>query len=251
MRLQKMAGPAANPTTSKPATAASMSSSNIVAAPAVPIGAEVVDFRGYFKVDVYPHNAAIYRPGETSDRVYLLKRGRVRLVRTGRGAARSVLAILRAGDLFGELTLGEGGATTEEMALATGEAEVWSIEGGEFRNLLEEPPLAGAGHHPRAERADPPAAPAPDGRDLQGGSRRAWPRRSSSWRDPGRALPPRRGDRPARRHPAGPGGPGGRLALVRVDAGQRDEARRVPGQRGTHPLHPRPEGAAQIASKEK
>ncbi|HEY3451885.1 MAG TPA: Crp/Fnr family transcriptional regulator [Myxococcales bacterium] len=142
MRLQKMAGPAANTTTSKPLAAAPppMPSSNIVATPAVPIGAEVVDFRGYFKVDVYPHNAAIYRPGETSDRVYLLKRGRVRLVRTGRGASRSVLAILRAGDLFGELTLGEGGATTEEMALATGEAEVWSIEGAEFRNLLESRP---------------------------------------------------------------------------------------------------------------
>ncbi|MGC4117194.1 MAG: Crp/Fnr family transcriptional regulator [Myxococcales bacterium] len=119
---------------------APMPPSNIVATPAVPIGAEVVDFRGYFKVDVYPHNAAIYRPGETSDRVYLLKRGRVRLVRTGRGASRSVLAILRAGDLFGELTLGEGAATTEEMALATGEAEVWSMEGTEFRNLLESRP---------------------------------------------------------------------------------------------------------------
>jgi len=141
MRLQKMAAGAVSTAAAKSAIPSqAMASANIVATPAVPIGAEVVDFRGYFKVDVYPHNAAVYRPGETNDRVFLLKRGRVRLVRSGRGSSRSVLAILRAGDLFGELTLGDGGATTEEMALATGEAEVWSIEGGEFRSLLESRP---------------------------------------------------------------------------------------------------------------
>lgn len=138
MRLEKAVP--ATATTTKPASAQPAPTPAVAAKAAVPIGAEVVDFRGYFKVDVYPHNAAIYRPGEKSDRVYLLKRGRVRLVRTGRGASRSVLAILRAGDLFGELTLGEGGATAEEMALATGEAEVWSMEGAEFRGLLESRP---------------------------------------------------------------------------------------------------------------
>ncbi|MBI5542611.1 MAG: Crp/Fnr family transcriptional regulator [Deltaproteobacteria bacterium] len=139
MRLQKMAGSSAVAPAAAVKPAPSMSA-NIVSTPAVPIGSEVVDFRGYFKVDVYPHNAVIYRPGDTSDRVFLLKRGRVRLVRTGRNAARSVLAILRAGDLFGEISLGEQGQTAEEQAVASGEAEVWSIEGNEFRNLLESRP---------------------------------------------------------------------------------------------------------------
>jgi CRP-like cAMP-binding protein len=105
-----------------------------------PIGAEVVDFRGYFKVDVYPHNAVIYRTGDAADRVFLLKRGRVRLMRTARNASRAVVAMLRVGDLFGEVPLGEGGLTTEEQAVASGEAEVWSISGMEFRSLLESRP---------------------------------------------------------------------------------------------------------------
>ena len=98
----------------------------------VPIGAEVVDFRGYFKVEIFPHNAVIYRPGDPANRVFLVKRGRVRLIRTGRNAARSVLAILKSGDLFGDFLLGDGG-TAEELSVASGEAEVWSIEGGEFK----------------------------------------------------------------------------------------------------------------------
>jgi CRP/FNR family transcriptional regulator, cyclic AMP receptor protein len=129
MRMQKVV-PVLAPKSLAFATA------NIVAESAVPIGADVVDFRGYFKVDVYPNNAMIYRAGEASDRVFLLKRGRVRLVRQGRDASRSALAILKAGDLFGEMTLGEGGAGSEELAIASGEAEVWSIGGNELKGLL-------------------------------------------------------------------------------------------------------------------
>lgn len=140
MRLQKMVGGTAAAASTQAKAMPAPMSSNIVSTPAVPIGAEVVDFRGYFKVDVYPHNAVIYRPGDAADRVYLLKRGRVRLMRTGRSASRSVMAILRAGDLFGEISLGEAGLTTEEQAVASGEAEVWSMEGGEFKTLLESRP---------------------------------------------------------------------------------------------------------------
>jgi CRP-like cAMP-binding protein len=140
MRLQKTVGGAM---TAAPAPKAMIpnltTAANLLSAPAMPIGAEVVDFRGYFKVEIFPHNAVVYRPGESCDRVCLLKRGRVRLLRTGRNATRSVLAILRAGDLFGELALGDMVAS-EELAVASGEAEVWSIEGSEFKNLLESRP---------------------------------------------------------------------------------------------------------------
>jgi CRP/FNR family transcriptional regulator, cyclic AMP receptor protein len=102
-------------------------------------GQEVLDFKGYFKVETFPHNSVIYRPGETSDRVYLLKGGRVRLMRIGKTGARSVVSILRTGDLFGELFRPEG-TTLEEMAVAAGEAEVWSIEGRDFRAQLEARP---------------------------------------------------------------------------------------------------------------
>lgn len=106
----------------------------------VPIGNEVVDFRGYFKVEHYPNNAVVYRAGEATQRVYLLKHGRVRLVRTGRHSARSVVAILRDGDLFGEMSLNEGAVPTEEQAVASGDAEIWSIDGQEFHALLQSQP---------------------------------------------------------------------------------------------------------------
>jgi len=100
---------------------------------------EALDFRGYFKVENFPHNSVIYRPGDLSDRVHLLKTGRVRLMRVGKGSSRSVVSILKPGDLFGELFRPEG-TPVEEMAVAAGEAEIWSIEGRDFRAQLEARP---------------------------------------------------------------------------------------------------------------
>src|SRR5512140_3621877 len=51
-----------------------------LASPSLP-PADVVDFRGYFKVETFGHSAVIYRPGMPADKVYLLRSGRVRLLR--------------------------------------------------------------------------------------------------------------------------------------------------------------------------
>lgn len=115
------------------------SSGMVVAANKLMPGQEVLDFKGYFKVETFPHNSIIYRPGDSTERVYLLKTGRVRLMRIGKNSNRSVVSILRAGDLFGELFRPEG-STIEELAIASGEAEVWSIEGRDFRAQLEARP---------------------------------------------------------------------------------------------------------------
>src|SRR5216684_5333198 len=98
------------------------SSGMMVTATKVLPSPEVLDFNGYFKVENFPHNSVIYRPGDTSDRVYLLKAGRVRLMRVARNGSRSVMAVLRPGDLFGELFRPDG-ALIEELAVAAGEAE--------------------------------------------------------------------------------------------------------------------------------
>ncbi len=115
------------------------SSGMLVTANKVAPGQESIDFKGYFKVETFPHNSVIYRPGDMTDRVYLLKAGRVRLMRIGKNGQRSVISILRPGDLFGELFRPEG-TPVEEMAVAAGEAEVWSIEGRDFRAQLEARP---------------------------------------------------------------------------------------------------------------
>jgi CRP-like cAMP-binding protein len=109
-----------------------------LATPSLP-PADVVDFRGYFKVETFGHGAQIYRPGLPADKVYLLRAGRVRLLRPGKGKSRSVLAILKPGDLFGEV-LRPDGSMMEELAVASGKCEVWSIESRDFRALIEARP---------------------------------------------------------------------------------------------------------------
>jgi len=115
------------------------SSGMMVTANKIVPGQEAIDFKGYFKVESFPHNSFIYRYGDTTDRVYLLKSGRVRLMRVGKNGTRSVVSILRPGEIFGEVFRPEG-TTIEEMAVASGEAEVWSIEGRDFRAQLEARP---------------------------------------------------------------------------------------------------------------
>jgi CRP-like cAMP-binding protein len=109
-----------------------------LAAPSLPT-ADVVDFRGYFKVETFANGAVIYRPGMPADKVFLLRGGRVRLLRQGRGKSKSVMSILKPGDLFGEV-LRPDGSLMEELAVASGKCEVWSIEGRDFRALLEARP---------------------------------------------------------------------------------------------------------------
>ncbi len=115
------------------------SSGMMVTANKIVPGQEAIDFKGYFKVESFPHNSVIYRYGDTTDRVYLLKSGRVRLMRVGKNGTRSVVSILRPGEIFGEVFRPEG-TTIEEMAVASQECEVWSIEGRDFRAQLEARP---------------------------------------------------------------------------------------------------------------
>ncbi len=102
--------------------------------------------RSYFRVESYPSGSVIYRPGDAADRVFLLRSGRVRLLRpAGTSSPTSasndnVHALLRAGDLFGDV-MRAADATMDEFAVASGEAEVWSIDARELRNLVEARPV--------------------------------------------------------------------------------------------------------------
>lgn len=108
-------------------------------APRVDSGTEALSFAGNFKVETYPHNSVVYRPGEVSKRVYLLKQGRVRLMRVGKNGIRSVVSILKPGDLFGE-RLFERNPTGDELAVVANEAEIWSVDESEFKSQLEARP---------------------------------------------------------------------------------------------------------------
>jgi CRP/FNR family transcriptional regulator, cyclic AMP receptor protein len=108
-------------------------------APSPVPGNEVAALNGPFHAESYGHGEVIYRPGDAADRIYLVKSGRVRLLRQGKGGSRAVLGILREGDLFGELLRPEE-AVMEELAVAAGETLVWSIGSHDFRGLLDSRP---------------------------------------------------------------------------------------------------------------
>jgi CRP-like cAMP-binding protein len=113
-----------------------------VAVPELP-SSDVIDFRGYFRVEVFSAGQIIYRAGQASEKIYLLRSGRVRLLDTA-GHRYSVHAILRPGDLFGDVfeskTIPSPLSMAEEQAESSGPSEVWSIETRDFRALLEARP---------------------------------------------------------------------------------------------------------------
>src|SRR2546427_9975599 len=98
-----------------------------LASPSLP-PADVVDFRGYFKVETFGHGAVIYRPGLPADKGYLLRTGRVRLLRQGKGKSPAVRSIPKPGDPFGE-GLPPGGSPMAELAGSSRKCGVWCIEG--------------------------------------------------------------------------------------------------------------------------
>lgn len=105
----------------------------------ISIGNDIIDFRGYFDVDNYSTNQIVYRPRDVSGRIHLLKRGRIRLLRDFAGGCQAVTGFLKAGDLFGELDLGET-IPTEETALCSTECEVWTMTSASLLSLMENRP---------------------------------------------------------------------------------------------------------------
>jgi CRP/FNR family cyclic AMP-dependent transcriptional regulator len=92
----------------------------------------------FFREVRYEKGAVIYRPIDASNRLCLLRMGRVRLLRVGRRRARSVVGLLGPGDLFGGLLGPEG--PSEEMALAATDVTLWTIEEQALGVLLESKP---------------------------------------------------------------------------------------------------------------
>jgi CRP/FNR family cyclic AMP-dependent transcriptional regulator len=90
----------------------------------------------------FPHQAVIYRPGEPLQTAYFVKSGRVRLMHVGRNGRAAVFAILRAGDVFGDVFRPEG-ATSDELAVAAGEVALCVLEGRTLRSQLESEPALG------------------------------------------------------------------------------------------------------------
>ena len=91
--------------------------------------ASVEDSAHLFRTTLYPKRALVFEPNDQSRTVYLVKHGRIRIARLTPDGKEVTVAMLGAGDLFGEETLfGEAPRTTvaicmEETLLCTARAE--------------------------------------------------------------------------------------------------------------------------------
>jgi CRP-like cAMP-binding protein len=94
---------------------------------------------GQPRTETFSHNHMIYRATDPAQRLYMLRAGRVKLLRPGNLSARAVLAILRPGDIFGDLRSVDG-ATMDEIAIASGEVQVQVLDKAAVDQMLEQSP---------------------------------------------------------------------------------------------------------------
>lgn len=82
---------------------------------------------------------AIYGPGDPSASVYMLKEGKVKISRTTDDGHEGTLAILKEGDLFGELSL-TGEQERDEQAVVLEDCRVCIMARRDFEEILREKP---------------------------------------------------------------------------------------------------------------
>lgn len=88
------------------------------------------------KSRTYRAKDVVYREGDTPNYLYLLKKGKIKVVKTDHYGKELVVEIIGAGDYFGYMAILEG-AEHKETAVALDDAEVLLIPRAEFLTLVE------------------------------------------------------------------------------------------------------------------
>ncbi|MBI3075740.1 MAG: Crp/Fnr family transcriptional regulator [Deltaproteobacteria bacterium] len=89
--------------------------------------------------ETIPRNKVIYFPDEPSNEIFLLKEGRVKLYRLSEDGREVTLAILKPGEVFGELALADEGPR-QSAAEALDDVYLCAIKKEDFERILR--------HHP-------------------------------------------------------------------------------------------------------
>ncbi|MBD5636053.1 MAG: Crp/Fnr family transcriptional regulator [Candidatus Eremiobacteraeota bacterium] len=92
-----------------------------------------------FKVTLYPKKALVFDQGDPSRQVFLITRGRVRIVRLTADAKEVTVAILGPGDVFGEESLFDA-ATRTTMAVCMSETLLCTAKADDLFSLLADNP---------------------------------------------------------------------------------------------------------------
>jgi CRP-like cAMP-binding protein len=80
----------------------------------------------------------IYTPGDPVDRIYVVERGRVKIVRSNAAGLESIVGIRNPGDVFGELSWMLGGALRTTSAIALDPGEIARIDAACFERMLRD-----------------------------------------------------------------------------------------------------------------
>jgi len=88
-----------------------------------------------FVVKAYRKNQVIFLEEETGTYMYLVLSGKVKVAKAGAGGKETILAIHRAGDFFGEMSLLDG-KTAPATVSAMEDSKIISVSGTDFHKYL-------------------------------------------------------------------------------------------------------------------
>jgi CRP/FNR family cyclic AMP-dependent transcriptional regulator len=88
-----------------------------------------------FVLRSYRKNQIIFLEEETGSYMYLVLSGKVKVAKAGTGGRETILAIHRAGDFFGEMSLLDG-KTAPATVSAMEDAKIISVSGSDFHKYL-------------------------------------------------------------------------------------------------------------------
>lgn len=99
---------------------------------------ELAELGSHFHERSYPKNSVIFLEDETGDYMYVVRTGRVKVVRQLPSGKETILAFHEAGEFFGEMSLLDGG-TTPASVIAVAPTTILSLSRRDFRNQLTNP----------------------------------------------------------------------------------------------------------------
>lgn len=104
---------------------------------------ELIKLNTSSKMTKAPKKQIIYFPEESSNSVYLIKKGKVKISRMSEDGREIIIAILGPGEIFGESAITDSGTKREEFAEATEDTVLCNMFSELVRDLMERDPSFG------------------------------------------------------------------------------------------------------------
>jgi len=104
---------------------------------------ELIKLNTNSKMREVPKKQIIYFPEESSNSVYLVKKGKVKISRLSQDGREIIIAILGPGEIFGESAITDVASKREEFAEATEDTLLCSVFSDIIHDLMEKDPSFG------------------------------------------------------------------------------------------------------------